>query len=70
MAVDVDTRGAEPVIGVPHELMEALIDPTGQGNPYVVTADGQRFLLNTPAGDANAISMWLVVNWPAVTARK
>jgi eukaryotic-like serine/threonine-protein kinase len=38
----------------------------GAPPPYDVSADGQRFLVNTLAQDAAATPITLVVNWPAL----
>ncbi|HEY8413169.1 MAG TPA: hypothetical protein VIK76_17260, partial [Pyrinomonadaceae bacterium] len=35
------------------------------GYPYAVTADGSRFLINTPAEASNPAPMVVVLNWPA-----
>lgn len=35
-------------------------------SPYDVSADGQRFLVNTLVQDAAATPITLVVNWPAL----
>jgi hypothetical protein len=40
--------------------------PTLTRYPYVVSSDGQHFLVNTIAGEATSSPVTLVVNWPAV----
>ncbi|MGH9970204.1 MAG: hypothetical protein ACREBG_20745 [Pyrinomonadaceae bacterium] len=32
-------------------------------NRYVVTADGQRFLINCPAGEVSQTPITMVLNW-------
>jgi eukaryotic-like serine/threonine-protein kinase len=34
-------------------------------NQYVVSGDGQRFLINQPAGEASSSPVTIVVNWPS-----
>jgi eukaryotic-like serine/threonine-protein kinase len=40
----------------------------GSGN-YAVTADGQRFLVTTPAGEAASPTIAVVLNWPAAVKK-
>jgi Tol biopolymer transport system component len=56
--------------GTPTALFSTDLDPTGLPisgrNQYLVTADGQRFLINQPRRDAGASSpVALLVNWTA-----
>jgi hypothetical protein len=53
-------------VGEVRPLFDAVIPSSGRGVPYVVTADGQRFLLNTLIEGLTAPSMELIVNWPAI----
>jgi Tol biopolymer transport system component len=39
-------------------------------NVYSVTADGQRFLVETPSNEANSTPFTLVVNWPGEIKKK
>jgi hypothetical protein len=48
MAVDVMTDGASVDTGIPKPLFEMLLPPEPRRNRFVVTRDGQRFLVNTP----------------------
>jgi serine/threonine protein kinase len=53
---------------VPRALFETRLDTSsfhGVKNNYVVTADAQRFLINTPAGEASSAPITVVVNWIA-----
>jgi len=62
--------GAGFEAGVPKALFEAPI-PAGQLTRYhyAVTADGQRFLIITPVGDAALQPLTVVVNWTAELKR-
>ena len=49
-------------------MPQALFTAAASGNnhSYVVTRDGQRFLVNArPPGSGSAESLTVVVNWPA-----
>jgi serine/threonine protein kinase len=70
MAVEVNSTGPTFVAGVPQPLFEAhvvAIFPGGAGTGpyYAVTGDGQRFLLNTLAGDSTPVPLTIVLNWTA-----
>ena len=63
MAVPVKINGASFEPGTP----QALFTATGASN-FVVTRDGQRFLMNVPAGGeavANGPPLTIVTNWQA-----
>jgi len=63
MAVDLKAGRATVEAGVPRTLFVAPVDPQQpRRNRYVVTKDGQRFLLITPLA-AMARSLNVVVNW-------
>ena len=68
MAVSIKT-GASVEAGPPQRLFQAgvssLIGSPYTRNQYVVTADGQRFLINEPAGKASLSAMTVVVGWTA-----
>ncbi|MBI4470974.1 MAG: protein kinase [Acidobacteria bacterium] len=61
MAVDVNRKGATLEIGT----VRALFDVPGSIFPYDVTADGQRFLVNTPVEQKVLSPITLVINWTA-----
>jgi Tol biopolymer transport system component len=65
-AVDVEATGGRFEAGTPRELFEASV-LTGEvrRNRYVVSADGQRFLLVTSPPAADSTPMTVVLNWPA-----
>ncbi len=58
MAVDVQP-GEDLKLGAPHPLFEF----PGGVEGWDVTPDGQRFLVNVPVLDSNALPLNLVVNW-------
>ena len=51
--------------GVPRQLFQANMKSINQGWCYGVTADGQRFLVNTFVQNPNAAAMTIVLNWTA-----
>ena len=54
--------------GIPKELFEARM--TAQlRNRILVTADGKRFLVNTPVEETLTLPMTVVLNWPAAARR-
>ena len=64
MAVDVKL-GTSFEAGVPKTLFETrVLSLTDFGNHYAVTADGQRFLINSTS-EANSTPINVVVNWTA-----
>ena len=66
MAVDVEREGDTLEVGIPHRLFPLASDPTFlQRNPFDVTADGQRFLVNALAEDSASTSITWVLNWTA-----
>ena len=68
MAVPIGvTRGLEP--GLPARLFQtSMTNTTISGytrNQYLVTSDGQRFLINQPVGSTFPAPITVVVNWMA-----
>jgi Tol biopolymer transport system component len=64
MAVDVRADGATFQAGVPRVLFEARLDPrTAVRNRYVVSPDGQRFLIVASAEQAGPTPLTVVLNW-------
>jgi hypothetical protein len=63
--VDVKTDGASFEAGIPRLLFEAptIFSNTGGAQPYVVTHDGQRFLVLTPIEKTNSAPIEVLVNW-------
>jgi Tol biopolymer transport system component len=64
MAVDVNTTANRLLMGTPQALFHAAGVQTQQG-PYTVTADGQKFLINTGDVKEENQPFTLVQNWPA-----
>jgi hypothetical protein len=68
MAVPVTTEGAFQA-GTPSGLFSTELDPAGLPivgrNQYLVTPDGQRFLINQARRDAPPASVIVITNWPA-----
>jgi hypothetical protein len=50
-------------------LSNGLINTSFTRNQYVVTSDGQRFLLNQSPATAPAMPIAVTVNWPATITR-
>jgi Tol biopolymer transport system component len=72
MAVPVTTDG-EFQAGTPTALFSTDLDPLGLPivgrNQYVVTGDGQRFLINQPRPDAESSPVTVLINWQATLKR-
>jgi eukaryotic-like serine/threonine-protein kinase len=64
MAVTVKT-GATFEADAPRTLFQTELDVTALRQSYAVSADGQRFLLNTSA-EAGSPPLTVVLNWPAL----
>jgi hypothetical protein len=73
MSVPVETEGVFRA-GTPTALFSTDLDPDGLPvagrNQYLVTADGQRFLINQPRRDAGRSAVTVMINWPAALQRK
>jgi len=75
MAVTVSGQGSAFEAGAVHPLFEvrgrlAGYLGSGQGYNYDVSADGQRFLVNTAVGQTTSAPITLVVNWTAALNRR
>jgi hypothetical protein len=72
MAVPVEESGGEFRAGRPVELFsirtQGLV--TNQPNNFEVSADGQRFLVNTVVGDSDNAPIEMIVNWPALMKKQ
>jgi len=64
-AVDVKSDGASFEAGIPRLLFDAptIFSNTGGAQPYVVTHDGQRFLVLTPLEKSSSSPIEVMVNW-------
>ncbi len=58
----------------PRRLFEApvssLLSPGITRNQYVVTGDGQRFLINQPVGKPSLFAITVVIDWTRVLKRR
>jgi len=71
LAVEVNTDLQEFHAGVPKQLFQALlVSGFGWRNRYVVSLDGQRFLMLAPAGETVSPPITVVLNWPALVEKK
>ena len=62
VAVEVDLLGSSFEAGAPKPLFEVRLAPEARRNRFVVTRDGQRFLVNTPVEGAGE-PIRVLVNW-------
>jgi Tol biopolymer transport system component len=67
MAVDVKASSSSFDVGAPHALFVTGITGSfvDRFNQYVVTRDGQRFLVNRSAEDENSAPITVVMHWDA-----
>jgi len=70
MAVDVKTDAAQFEAGAPKPLFHAQLYDERRRNQYVVTPDGQRFLLVYPRELEKPSPITVVVNWPALLKKQ
>jgi acid stress-induced BolA-like protein IbaG/YrbA len=63
MAAEVNGKGSSFEVGTVKELFQT--QSTGYGSRYDVSADGQRFLVNTVAEQPASLPITVVVNWTA-----
>ena len=68
MGVPIDV-GSSPQPGTPQRLFDAAVSSSVYSvytrNQYVVTGDGQRFLINQPVGTTSPATITVVVDWTA-----
>jgi hypothetical protein len=69
MAVDVNPSSVPIQLGTPHALFRAPGVQNTLG-PYVVTADGKKFLINTGEVKEENQPLTLVQNWPTQAWRR
>ena len=62
MVVEVKTDGTSFDAGIPKPLFDVDIPPSGR-NHFLVTMDGQRFLVIAPVEDTSNSPMQVLVNW-------
>ena len=63
MAASVEA-GATFTAGVPQALFDARLQPGNRRNSYLVTRDGQKFLLLSPVGREKIAPITVVLHWP------
>jgi Tol biopolymer transport system component len=68
MAVDIKSDGREFEAGLPNPLFDKML-PGITRNRYVVSHDGQRFLIITPPEDQTNSDIHVVVGWQAKLAK-
>src|SRR5208283_3262558 len=64
MAVDVSQKGASLQLGAPHALFKATT-VSGPSGPYTVSADGEKFVMNTVLPQSITEPLTLIINWQA-----
>jgi len=71
MAVSV-SPGAQPSFGAPKQLFQTRVPAgvTANRTYYVLSRDGQRFLVNSQTGDEPPKPITVVVNWTASLNKK
>jgi hypothetical protein len=69
MAVEIQAAGDSFKAGIPQPLFPARVRTGTARNKYVVSPDGQRFLLSAPLGREALIPTTVVLNWHAELAR-
>jgi dipeptidyl aminopeptidase/acylaminoacyl peptidase len=71
VGVEIDPTGTQLVHGAPQPLLDnvrgAEAERTHLGAPYVVTGNGQRFIVASPVDATRPITV--VLNWPALLER-
>jgi len=62
--VDVSQKGASLQLGAPHALFKATT-VSGPSGPYTVSADGEKFVMNTVLPQSITEPLTLIINWQA-----
>ena len=68
MAVDV-TAGATFETGAPKPLFQTQVVKYDAPNRYSVSADGQRFLVNSPVEEVSQTPITVILNWTSQLKR-
>jgi Tol biopolymer transport system component len=68
MAVDVKL-GTNFTMGTPHALFQSQVSSYAAPNRYDVSADGQKFLVNSLAQESSSTPITVIVNWAASLKR-
>ena len=69
MAASVGEGPGGPEVGLPSALFSTF-RPSPTTNHYGVSADGQRFLVMRPAGEASRLQMHVILNWTSLLERR
>jgi hypothetical protein len=69
MSVDVPAS-ATTDIGRPRPLFKTRLNPAGNLDQYVVTANGQQFIVMEPLADAPAESLTIVTSWTTMLEKR
>jgi len=72
MATPITVSDRSLTAGTPRPLFDVdVVAPISPyTNDYAVTADGQRFLVNSAAPEANRQALTVFLNWPAALNKK
>jgi Tol biopolymer transport system component len=66
MAADIEEKDGALVISAPHALFEARLTANSGGLRWLVSPDGQRFLVIAPVEQKPPTSINVIVNWPSL----
>jgi hypothetical protein len=69
MSVDVNSAAATFETSAPKPLFATQVSAFNAPNRYVVSADGQRFLINSPAEEISRTPITVVLNWTGILKR-
>jgi hypothetical protein len=67
--VEVSTAGQQFQAGIPKELFEIRLSPEVRRNRYLVSKDGQRFLVNAFVDQGELPTVRVVLNWAELLNR-
>jgi eukaryotic-like serine/threonine-protein kinase len=70
MSVDVKTHAGDFQAGIPKPLFQVHLITGDWRNRYVVSPDGQKFLMLVRAGEDKPEPITVVVNWPALLKKQ
>lgn len=62
MALDIGATGHTFEAGIPHPLFDVRLQRSGR-NSYVVSPDGEKFLMNVAPAESSATGFFLVTGW-------
>jgi len=70
ISVDVNPAGATFEASSPKALLQTQVDAPNISNRYLVSRDGQRFLMSLPVENTVSPPITVITNWLAGTERK